>query len=76
MPVSGLVVALSSALHLQEEVLTAIAQEPRIEVGVREATLLAIVVDTRSSEEDRQLWQWLQSLPGVEFVEVAMVGFE
>jgi hypothetical protein len=43
---------------------------------VIEANRLAIVLDTASEEEDRQAWDWLGSLAGVSFVEVAFVGFE
>ncbi len=76
MPVSGLVVSLSDKLQPLADTLAAIGLETRITIGVREANRLAIVVDTASSEEDRQLWEWLGSLPGVSSVEVAFVSFE
>ncbi len=76
MPVSGLVVSLSDEPRRRAEALGAIDREARIAVGVCEANRLAIVLDTASSEEDKQLWEWLGSLPGVSFVEVAFVGFE
>ena len=76
MPVSGLVVSLSDEPQPRAEALDVIGREPRITVGVLEANRLAIVLDTASSEEDRQLWTWLGSLPGVSFVEVAFVGFD
>ena len=76
MPVSGLVVSLSDGPQPRAEALSAIRREARITMGVFEANRLAIVLDTASSEEDRQLWDWLGSLSGVSFVEVAFVGFE
>ena len=76
MPVSGLVVSLSDEPQSRAEALAVIGREARITVGVLEANRLAIVLDTPSSEEDRRLWEWLGSLPGVSFVEVAFVGFE
>jgi nitrate reductase NapAB chaperone NapD len=76
MPVSGLVVTLTPEPRRREEALAAIGREPCIEVGASEAGRLAIVVDTVSSEDDRQVWEWLNALPGVEFVDVALVGFE
>ncbi len=76
MPISGLVVSLSDQAELREQAVRAIEQEPRIEVGALASHRLAIVVDTASSEQDKELWHWLTSLPGVLFVEVAMVGFE
>ncbi len=76
MPVSGLVVFLNDEPQPRAEALAAIGRESRIQVGVLEANRLAIVLDTVSSAEDKQLWDWLYSLPGVAFVEVAFVGFE
>jgi hypothetical protein len=76
MPVSGLVVSLSDEPQRRAEALAVIGREARITMGVLEANRLAIVLDTASSEEDRQLWDWLGSLLGVSFVEVAFVGFE
>jgi nitrate reductase NapAB chaperone NapD len=76
MPISGLVVTLSRDPHLRELALAAINREPRIETGVMEAGRLAIVVETDSPDDDRDVWQWLGSLPGVDFVDVALIGFE
>lgn len=76
MPVSGLVVSLGDEPRPRAEALAVIGREARITVGVLEANRLAIVLDTVSTEEDRHLWEWLGSLPGVLFVEVAFVGFE
>lgn len=76
MPVSGLVVSLTDDPQLREDAISSIREESRIEVGVIESGRMAIVLDTASSDEDKQLWHWLSSLPGVVFVDVAMVGFE
>lgn len=76
MPVSGLVVSLTDEPHLREAAIASIRQETRIEVGIIRSGRMAIVLDTVSTDEDKQLWHWLSSLPGVVFVDVAMVGFE
>ena len=76
MPVSGLVVSLSDQPALREKAMDAIRDEPRIEIGVTKSRRMAIVIDTASSDDDKQLWNWLQELPGVAFVDVVMVGFE
>ena len=76
MPVSGLVVSFAADAQLRESAIQLIRSEPRIEVGTFAHNKLAIVVDTTSSEEDKQLWEWLNTLPGVVFVDVALVGFE
>ncbi len=76
MPVSGLVVSLSDEPQLRAGALSVIGRESRITMGICEENRLAIVVETVSSEEDRQLWEWLGDLPGVTFIEVAFVGFD
>jgi len=76
MPVSGLVLSLCDEPYPRAETLAVMGREARITMGDLEANRLAIVLDTASSEEDRQLWDWLGALPGVSFVEVAFVGFE
>jgi nitrate reductase NapAB chaperone NapD len=76
MPVSGLVVSFSDQPDLREKAMDAIRDDSRIEIGVTKSQRMAIVIDTPSSDEDKQLWGWLNSLPGVVFVDVVMVGFE
>jgi nitrate reductase NapAB chaperone NapD len=76
MPVSGLVVSLSPQSELRAAAIASLGREPRIEIGVVESGKMAIVVDTESADEDKQLWNWLHTIPGVVFVDVVMVGFE
>lgn len=76
MPVSGLIVTLSSDFCLQSEAGFAIRNHPQIEVGPTPSNRMVIVLDTQSSEEDKSIWEWLNQLPGVIFIDVAMVGFE
>lgn len=76
MPVSGLVVSLCDEPKLRAQTLDLIEREPRIITGALESNRLAIVTDTESSQEDRQLWNWLDSLSAVLLIQVAFVGFE
>jgi hypothetical protein len=76
MPVSGLVVTLPEDPLSRGEALSRISGDQRLTMGVCEGNRLALVMDTHSSEEDRQLWDWLGSLPGVSNVEVAFIAFE
>ncbi len=71
MPVSGLVVSLKSDPQLREQTIAAIRNEKRIEIGVVQSHRMAIVLDTASLGDDKLLWCWLSSLPGVIFVDVA-----
>ena len=76
MPVSGLVVSLTDQPALRQQAIDAMGQEPRIEVGMIKQQRMSVVMDTSSSDEDKELWTWLTGLPGVVFVDVVMVGFE
>ena len=76
MPVSGLVVSLSNDVEARAQALAAIEQESRLECGVIESNRMAVVVDSHSADEDKELWAWLQGLDGVVFVDLIMVGFE
>ncbi len=76
MPVSGLVVSLCFNPQSQVKAIELMGEEPRITLGKVVGNRLPIVVDTTSDEDDRELWDWLNSLPGVDRIEVAFVGFE
>lgn len=76
MPVSGLVVTFSDDKLMSAQAVMSIKNKPQIIVGPLEATRMAIVLDTESSVEDRILWEWLNELSGVHFVDVVFVGFE
>jgi hypothetical protein len=75
-PVSGLVITLSEKDEERRAALSALQNESQIEVGEGAGRRLPIVVDTPSSIEDRRIWEWLHSLPGVRFVDVACVHFD
>ena len=76
MPISGLVVSFADDPPLRQKAIEAMEAEPRIDVGVIESNRVAIVLDTASGEEDKRLWEWLSALPGVVFIDVAMVVFD
>lgn len=76
MPISGLVVSLVSDPRLRDEAIDKIRAEPRIKVGMMHANRIAIVLDTPTIEDDKRLWSWLSLLPGVVFVDLAMVAFD
>jgi hypothetical protein len=76
MPVSGLVVTLREDPVSRGEALGRIHGDRRFTMGVCAGNRLALVMDTNSNAEDRQLLDWLVSLMGVALVEVAFIGFE
>ena len=76
MPVSGLVVTFSDDKLISDQAFNAIESNPQINIGPRNDKRMAIVLDTDSNLKDRFLWDWLNALPGVLFVDVVFVGFE
>jgi hypothetical protein len=76
MPISGLVVTLAELEVRRAAALTALADHPLITIGPQAGSRLPIVVETANEDIDRDIWEWLQSLPGVEQVDVAMIHFE
>jgi nitrate reductase NapAB chaperone NapD len=76
MPISGLVVAFDAGLGPHDDAIAQLAAHPSIDVGETNANRLAIVVESNSKEHDQEIWQWIQSLPGVIDINVAFVGFD
>jgi nitrate reductase NapAB chaperone NapD len=75
-PISGLVVVFESSEALSDQRVQQLAEHAAIEVGERQRDRVAIVVDSTSKDQDRQVWEWLQSLPGVSDIKIAFVGFD
>ncbi len=73
MPVSGLAITLMSDPKTRRDALSALESSQYIDVGELVGNRLAIVIDTPDSGTDRDLWQWLNDLPGVAFVDVVSV---
>jgi len=76
MPISSLVVTLSPKPECMQAALEALRGHHQVEVGVGSPPRWPIVVDTTNSDDTARFWEWLQALPGVEFVDVAFVHFE
>jgi nitrate reductase NapAB chaperone NapD len=76
MPISGLVITLADDDARCDAALVALRQHGAITLGPQTGPRLPVVVETDSDDEDRQVWEWLQSLPGVLQVDVAMIHFE
>ena len=75
MPVSGLVLTLTpraDGLGIRHTV----SQHPAIEAGEVRGRKLPLVSDTNCHLEDRRVWEWLQSLPGVHHVDVVFIHFD
>jgi nitrate reductase NapAB chaperone NapD len=75
-PVSGIVITFSSDVIDHGETIKQLLAEPVIEIGESSGAKLAIVIDTDSPRRDREIWDWVQNLPGVAWLDVTFVGFD
>jgi hypothetical protein len=76
MPISGLVVALVDDLETRRTALAMLAQHPAIDVGEPAGGRVPIVVETLDENDDRLVWEWIHTVPGVTFVVVAYIHFD
>ena len=73
---SGLVVTLSSNPAKAAEAITTLRGRPEFTFGDRNDRWLPLVMETSGEAESRDLHDWVRTLPGVEFVDVAYVDFD
>lgn len=76
MPISGLVVTLVDDLSARETCLALLRDHPALEIGELAGGRVPVVVDSLDDCEDRLIWDWLHSLPGVSLVVVAYISFD
>jgi hypothetical protein len=76
MPISGLVVTLADDSAAREVSLAAMREHPALEIGELNCGRVPVVVDSADEMEDRLVWDWLHSLPGVALVVVAFISFD
>ena len=76
MPISGLVVVFESSEAMNDLVVEQLASHASIVVGERDHDRVAIVVDSVSKDHDVEVWEWISSLPGVNDIKIAFVGFD
>lgn len=76
MPIAGLSLTLNKDETLVSEAVAELAKRPEILLGEWKAHYMAAVIDTPSSQESRDLHRWIESLPGIDFVDVVYVGFD
>ena len=76
MPISGLVITLNPEESLAATAMAAVATRREFVVGERNGRWLPVAMEARDDAQSRELHDWLQSLDGVDFVDVASVNFE
>jgi hypothetical protein len=75
-PISGLVVTLVDDSSAREATLAVLREHPALEIGEITSGRVPVVVESLDEEEDRLVWEWLHSLPGVALVVVAFISFD
>jgi hypothetical protein len=76
MSISGLIVTLRDDPRLMRQALDAIAARPEFTPGKLSGRWLPLVLEASDDEACRASHDWLNSLPGVDLVEVVHVEFE
>ncbi len=73
---SGLVVTLSADATLAEQTIANVSARAEFTPGERKDRWLPVAMEARDDAESRDLHDWLQALPGVEYVDVVSVNFD
>lgn len=76
MAVSGLVVTLAEHEGYADAARARIARDPRVTLGGQFGRRLSLVAQTDGPGADRDLWDDLRAIPGVEHVDVTFVAFD
>ena len=76
MPIAGLVLTLSDDPALRSYACETLAQDERLTLGaLQRERKLPVVTDTRSLEEQQELWQTLSNTPGVLLLDLTFEDF-
>ena len=77
MPISGLVLTLKDdRAESLRRVLQALEVRPEVTVGQSVECKFPIATETHSVDHDRELREWIASLPDVVHVDVTFIAFE
>lgn len=73
---SGLVLTLNAEAALAEQAVASLRTRPEFTVGERNDRWLPVALEAADDAASRAAHDWLNSLPGVDFVDVVAVNFE
>lgn len=73
---SGLVLTLSRDGALTSDAIATLGARSEITPGERYGRWLPVAMEAHDDDASRDLHDWLQSLPGVEYVDVVSVNFD
>ncbi len=76
MPVAGLTITLAADEALASNAITEMSSQHEIVLGRVDGRYMAAVMDTPSPSRSRDLHGWIESLAGVDYLDVVYVGFD
>jgi hypothetical protein len=76
MIISGLLLTLSEDVRLAESAEATLRARPEFTLADRSQRWLPVVIEVEDVRASRDLHDWLDALPGVDFVDVVQVNFE
>lgn len=76
MPISGLILTLNDDAELAAQAVASLGTRPEFLPGERNARWLPVAMEARDDAASRDLHDWLNALPGVDFVDVVYVNFD
>ena len=76
MPISGLILTLNADAALAAQAVATLSTRPEFLPGARNARWLPVAMEARDDAASRDLHDWLNALPGVDFVDVVYVNFD
>lgn len=76
MPINGLLVTLSQDRHLAEAACAQVASRGEVVMGEGKGRWQPLAAELGSVAEAHDFHEWLESLPGIERVDVVYVGID
>ena len=75
--ISGLIARLDGTQHNIAELFSTLVEHPAIEIGeLIEGRKLPLTIDAVGKDQTEEITRWVQSQPGIAFVDVVYVHFE
>ena len=76
MSISGLILTVNKESKNLRDSLEVMRSDKRLTIDEQFESMLAVVLDTESVEEDMECFRMLEELPGVEGIEIVCVHYE
>lgn len=76
MAISGLIITFSPDSPDVDQTLETLRHHPLIQIGEGSDLRFPVVVETSDATQANSLWEWLNALPGVAFIDLAYLHFE